>query len=214
MRLTLSFLACAGFVSAGVIIDQPPVDGSAVSVNSSQWLAQSFTLGQTYTNLTMTAWFFSVADNQPYHMTAYLTSSLGFGTTAPALATTSITGATLFGQPKHETLFSGLTLAAGTYYVTLTSPDASPNGAAWLVFTRIGVGDPNAGTLAPGAATGELMDCRAGCSSAFPPDAFFLSSPDYRGAWRLTGDAAVPEPATGGLLALAVVALAWRRRAC
>ena len=85
--------------------------------------------------------------------TAYLMRQIGVGTTAAneVVAPVSITGLT--GVSVTRTLFSGLTLAPGNYYVVLVPTTATPQSmspfAASTATAAVGAGVTALGTAAP-----------------------------------------------------------------
>jgi hypothetical protein len=101
-----------------------------VVVASTQYLQESWTQNTSYTNVNISAWLFGdlgPGGFVPRPGTAYLTSSVPG---APELVQTFV-----FPDPGpnasavNMTLFSGLTLPAGTYFLTLASTD--PEGGGW-----------------------------------------------------------------------------------
>jgi hypothetical protein len=120
---------------------------------------QSWTQNNGYTDVSISAWLFGNFANgvyQPGFGTAYLTSSLPG---APEFEQ-QIVFSNPTGGAKDVTLFSGLNLPAGTYFLTLASMDSRPGGGGgWVDCWETNNSSPcaimlaNGVTLANGMAT-------------------------------------------------------------
>ena len=116
---------------------------------------QSWSQTTTYTNvsITMPLADLSAPPISGVQGTVYLMRQIGVGTTAASevVAPVSITGLT--GLSATRTLFSGLTLALGNYYVVLVPTTATPQSmspfAASTVTLAVGSGAAALGTAAP-----------------------------------------------------------------
>lgn len=119
------FLAVAlAAQSATIVSVSGPVNFSG-SVGSNQAQTAGFTTSQTYTNLTISA-FLSGPAAQTYN--AYLTTAIGPGTTVASQVATLSQNFPGFSPASVTPIFTGLTLAPNTYYLTIFNP-ATTNGA-------------------------------------------------------------------------------------
>jgi hypothetical protein len=206
MRSSLACLIAllsAGFASAGTIISVTgtPNDFS-FSVGGSgadQVLASSWTQTGSYDNVSISAVLANGAT-----MSAFLTDKIGPGTTASdVIASTSVTPST---APETDTIFSGLSLGAGSYYLVLAVPGGATLGGWYGT-------DPATVTTTTDAGVTGALDAFADKPSnlpddAFPPDSAFDATPgdnDENLLFTVTGDAvsATPEPSSFILLGLA-----------
>ena len=102
-------------------------------ISTTNLLAVGWNLPSPAANVTITAY---ISGGAP--VTAYLTTQIGTGTTVSnQIATATVTGNNSSLAPPTA-IFSGLNLAAGTYYLTLTSRVASnaPNVPSWYVVSN------------------------------------------------------------------------------
>lgn len=139
--------------------------------------------------------------------TAYLMTQIGAGTTAAeevvAPVTASITGNP--GLNAMTTIFSGLTLGPGTYYLVL---DPNSTDFQWdLTIPPVVVTDSGV-TAGPSVATDTVI--------AFPPASTF-GSESFSFIYEVTGTVgtgpSTPEPSTAVMLIIGVAAIAaWRKR--
>lgn len=138
---------------------------------------------------------------------AYLMTQVGPGTTVSneiANAPFSVTGTEF--NPTLVTLFSGLTLGPGTYYLVLSAPASEPYGG-WE--SALGTTP----TTAPGVSI--IGQGFSGNSAGYAPSTSFsftsfnsnLNTVEY----DVTGNS-VPEPSTLPLLLLALIALGAAHR--
>lgn len=110
--------------SATTIISVTGPHGSTLALGATnQALVASWSSPNSYSNVSI-----SFQSNfGPFTGTAYLMTQIGPGTTAAhqvAVASYSVTSA----SPTMTTVLSGLTLAAGSYYLVLTASSATPGG--------------------------------------------------------------------------------------
>jgi len=183
-------------LDAGIIISNTGPVGFFAGYSG---MGFSWTMTQAFTNVAISAEIFSA-----FSVDAYLTDSIGPGTTvADEIASAS---SILPSFPAYTTLFSGLSLPAGTYHVLLL--DVSSTGrwvgdASPVLATDPSVTTLNAFSFTPGA---------------YPPDYTSyqdLGTPGIH--FTVTGTPAgdvIPEPSTFGLLGLGLAATAaakWRR---
>lgn len=146
----------------------------------------------------------------------FLTNQIGPGTTSANLITPTVTGtgqANAFPFPGPPTvLFSGLTLDAGTYYLTILGEDNSPSGGIFWE-SKAGLSP----TYGPGV-TGGPFYLASNVSGqfgvldlTFAPASAFADTPLGGSVYySVTGDA--PEPGTVAGVGLGLAFLVWMRR--
>ena len=128
------FFACA--VHAATIVSVTGPASSAPGLQSTQVDGVSFSLSQQFTNVTISVELLAIG--APLTGTAYLTDAIGSTATSAnqiASASFDFPDGTNLGcftdSPPCQMLdlFTGLTLPADTYYLTLVGPDLGPNGS-------------------------------------------------------------------------------------
>ena len=171
-----------------------------------EYLAQSWTTTNAFSNVSISAALESTGDTA-LPATAWLLTALGPSTTAAdILATTNIS--VPVGNTSELPLFSGLDLAAGTYYLLISGPGDLID---WQ-FTNNSNISTGAGTTWNG---GQYSDF-SNLDPAFPPGGDFLpyGDTDNTGIMLVTGDSttATPEPGTWMLIGTGLLGLIGRGR--
>jgi hypothetical protein len=195
-----------------------PVAGGIV-VASVEYLQESWSQSTGLTDVSISAWLFGPVGPGglvPQAGTAYLTSSvLG----EPELMQTFVfPGPGSSDGPGDLTLFSGLTLPEGTYYLTVASTDLP--GGAWVDCYEQPPASPCTATLASGVtlaygtASHSCPSCGDPLDPANPPLSFF--SPTVPNDYFMFAVTTTPEPSSivlfgSGCLFLGFVILGRRR---
>jgi hypothetical protein len=124
---------CAALPVCASTIISTGVGPNGPSVYASQYEEQGWTQTQSYVNVSIQVALYSWTPGMPFDGTAYLTESIGLPATLPALDSVTFSGVTANTTPETITLFSGLSLGPGTYYLTLASTDdwGTQPGAIW-----------------------------------------------------------------------------------
>jgi hypothetical protein len=199
-------LLSAGFASANPIISVTGTHDTAFFVGGSaadEMLVSSWTETGSYINVSISAVLSNQFGGNPNStLSAYLTDRIGPGTTAAdVIASTSISPTTF---DETDTLFTGLSLGAGSYYLVLAAPGKF---AGWW-----GTNSPTITTDTGVTDTGYYYTNLQGNGSpddAFPPASTF--SPDTTDflLYSATGTAssATPEPSSFILAGLAGIFL-------
>ncbi|MEP7367617.1 MAG: hypothetical protein ABI972_30530, partial [Acidobacteriota bacterium] len=189
MYLRLFFLCTAALAAqaATIVSVTGPADfGGSIGTNQAQTLG--FTLGQAYNNLTISAF---IAGPAAETFDAYLTTSIGAGTTVADEITSTTLNFPGFNPGVYTPIFSGLNLLAGTYYLTLFNP----TGSGTLYSTESPVFD-----TAPGSShafSGYFITNDN--PLPYPPSADFVDLEVQAGRTMLYSVNQVPEPASFGL---------------
>lgn len=199
--LALFVLAAALPVPAAPIVS---VTGTSLGTQLGDALGVSWYQSGTYENVVITASISSHSFTEPGDGAMYLTRSRGPGTTVAD----EIASINLYNIPRvgpDLTLFSGLTLGPGTYYLTLAHDLGGIYGLGWRATNP----DPPVNFAASGNVLGPDM-VAAGVGYA-PAMTFFLNERGY--LFSVSGDvpAAVPEPSTFFLLVPAITIMGWIR---
>jgi hypothetical protein len=181
---------------------------SASSTGSlSELSAISWTQTGSYSSVDILANISDSAGSGTATATAYLLTQIGAGTSAAnevvAPVTASITGNP--GLNAMTTIFSGLTLGPGTYFLVL---DPNSTDFHWdLTIPPVVVTDSGV-TAGPSEATATV--------AGFPPASAF-GGESFSFIYEVTGTtgvgASTPEPSTAVMLIVGVAAIAaWRKR--
>ena len=168
----------------------------------------SWTQSDAYTNVSVEATLRSNIGGAPALGTAYLTNLIG------SLATPANNVATPFsisignGSFAPISLFSGLTLGPGKYYLVI-----SPAGGVTDTALRWAGKNPNTETLGAGVTSNQdgMVYNVGDFNAAYPPASTF----GLKGRtllFSVTGDAQIPEPATGAIVLAGLCGLALLRR--
>lgn len=191
--------------AASIIIDR--ASGSpAGAIGDLQYV--SWTQSSTFTNVSVSATLVNanpvvVTVPPPATGTAYLMNQVGPGTTSANEVTSPFSLSVPSTTLSSISLFSGLTLNSGTYFLVI-----SPNDLylAWGY-------DGSAVTTTAGGVTANRDGFRNGPPALYPPATGF-SQKGQQLLFSVTGDSGqIPEPATAGLVLAALCGLAlWRRR--
>jgi hypothetical protein len=203
LLLPLLVFACpASFAGSLLTTGGTPI--SNVTVFEELFHSVSWTFSGSFTNVEV-AVSLTNGDNEGGHQgTAYLMTQIGPGTTAAhELATTPFTFAPVagFDQLSYVSLFSGLSLGPGSYYVVMTSSGCGACGIT--VFS-------DSSTTAPGVTIGSARFTNTPAMDPYAPaSTWFGGGNDL--FYTLSGDA-VPEPGTIVLFAAGLVAIGLTRR--
>ena len=171
-------------------------------------------MSQAYTGVSISAAIATGFQGDPALATAYLTTKAGPGTTlADVVASRSFLlpyFLPLRSAPDY-TIFTGLNLNPGTYYLIVTTPFDGSGARGWR-----GTSSNPGITLASGVTLNSSIDTTTGNGdAAFAPDSNFVTTANYF-QFSVQGISAnaVPEPGSIGLLAsgIAAVWVVGRRR--
>ena len=187
---------------SSVIVDYAdPGTLAGDAINAGQWLRASWTVTREYRNVAITVPLRSWTDGQTFTLAAWLTSGTGPGAPDP-IAMTSYTNATNSPTWLNVSLFSGLSLGPGTYYLTLSSNDAAGRlpGALWKDWAVPAITDEGATRNPFGAVGGGL----GVMNPAYPPASTFQVPDEAPLLYTVTGDP-VPEPSSLALIGAAIL---------
>jgi hypothetical protein len=182
---------------------------SCLGINCfSQVLMASWTSTVDYDNVSIAVEIGT--DDPTATISAFLTTQIGLGTTAAADELAAVTLAPP-STDSVETLFTGASLPAGTYYLVLSGPAAGSSAPYWYSFdtptvtTGIGVtaGDPGVANLFDGTV-----------NSLYAPASIFDTANPIFPAILVAGTpvANTPEPPSWLLLVVGLALCAFSRR--
>jgi hypothetical protein len=194
--------------------------------------ATGWTQTGTYQNVSVAALLDTLQD--PASGTAFLVDSIGAGTTVAnqiAVAPFSVPAFVSPFSSSFTTLFSGLTLGPGTYYLVLTGTSSSGIPASWRFDSPFAVQTDAGVTSDPRVYCASNLDpvqfnpaCGFPLSGYIPASAFqdlnqanSGACPTCRFSLLVTSDAAAPEPpdwnlVAAGLLFVTLTGDRWRTR--
>jgi hypothetical protein len=190
-RAFLLTMIASAFVSADTIVSVTgPASGVEYTIDTGTFLAPSWTQTSSYTGVSITAELAGTGSG-----VAYLTSGIGPGT-PPANVLDSFDFTFPGATPTNLSLFSGLSLGPGTYYLLIAGATSSSQNSGWEIPS------PQTFTTAPGVTRpmGYYYTSNSGGSyTDYPFDN--AGEPIY----SVTGTASsTPEPQTGALAGLAL----------
>ena len=185
----------AGPASAATLFQVTGPVGIAWTSSASQVLYASWTQSASFTNVDVSALLGGTGT-----ASAFLTDQIGAGTTVGnVIASTTLSYP---GSATLTSLFSGLSLGAGTYYLIIGGTGAGNWSQA----------DPPTVTTDPsvsGNGYGFCSSVPGSCNFGFTPASTFVAFDILQSQLLVTGDASgVPEPSTAATAAIALLALA------
>jgi hypothetical protein len=214
--VSVALLSCVAFapaVLADTIISSTGTGlyGFSLGGSGDQVLYASWTTLGAYSNVDIAA---EVGSSGASSSTiyAYLTTVVGPSETgADVVASTTITPSS---ETEMDTIFTGLNLGAGAYYLVLTGGDSDSTFAAWEGTGAATVATTGAGVTFSGDGG---ADAGEGTNNSNPPASTFTNtSADAGLLFQVTGDAVspVPEPDSISFMLTAGLAGFWlyRRR--
>jgi hypothetical protein len=211
-------LAGLGVAQAATVVSvSGPNDINTAVTTLGNSLAVGFSLGSSYTNGSVAASLIAFGGGGTWNLDAYLTTRVGPGTTAADVVahraeTITIPGSS-YSTPYNITpftVFSGLNLNAGSYYLILAGTYGTAN-VSW-VETRASVT-----TTALDAGASVLATALMAAGDPFLPASGFIDiSGDIGNSfwYDVTGDRVLtgtPEPTSMALCVVPLLSLAGRR---
>jgi len=197
---TTSFLLLVPLVADTIISTDVGTTGCCYSILNIYNAEAGWSQSSTFDNVTITAEIDPGSDSGGSG-TAYLMTQIGPGTSvADQIGTATFTASGLSFTAQLNTLFTGLTLGPGNYYLVLSSPD----GLGWEA------ADPGA-SVVTGAGVNLLS-----LNSTFPnAPAAYAPASDFSGAlgnnpqFTVTGSpvSSVPEPGSLALVSAILLGL-------
>ena len=202
-RIAALAAALAASSQAGTIASETGTYGYGYTANGQNTVAITWTQTQAYQNVTISAPLYGFGSSTT--TLVQLTNALGSGTTAAANQIASATVTDSIGSPSFVTLFTGLSLGPGTYYVVASQ------GFAWYGNTT--------GTTTGAAGVSGIANLytTAGVNS-YAPSSTFGVDPGNQFFFSVTGNAvaSTPEPASTLMVCVSIVGMIGyrgRRRA-
>jgi hypothetical protein len=208
MRLPIRFLVAAAILATATIAARADAiagvtGGTLTNFQSNDPEGISWTQTGSYRDVTISA-FLSSLGGSGGTGTIYLTDQIGLGTTvANQIAVTTVSGLA-FEPATATTLFSGLDLGPGTYYL-ITASNLGGDGLAWNLY--------NGAAAIPGISGTNNFDEFANGEAAYPPASSFFSVGTNELDFAVTGNiAATPEPSSLILLGTGLVSIVGMTR--
>jgi hypothetical protein len=206
----LAALLVATPLDAGTIVSVTGTYGQAIELASSQQAAASWSSTVAYDDVAITADIQHLFTAMSFTGTAWLMSQIGpAATVSDEIASSSFT-TTAF--ESTATVFTGLDLLPGTYYLVLAaSPDSA--GVSWLT-TDTPFPPPNP---VPAITTGSGVSYRGdftdlgGVDTAFIPTSTFSGPSNDDLIFSVSGTQATPEPSSASMLLLGSLGLILSR---
>lgn len=171
----------------------------------------SWTQTSTYTNVSVSATVGSLSASDEL-FEAYLTSAVGPSATAGDVLASGVFTANTKNAVSDFTsvsLFSNLTLGAGTYYLVLFNSDTNPRSQ--IRWARGDTTTVDAGVTGPTEGYANINGSGS-VDALHPYQSVFLGSDQTDNVFSVVGTAAVPEPSTITLLTTGVGCLLHGRR--
>jgi hypothetical protein len=203
-------IVLAQICPASTIVDVSGASNEAYTIVQYQWLATSWTQSGSFTDVSISApvSIYDRTTDPPLSIEAYLVQDLGSSAISDTLvASQSIALGTTV---EDVTLFSGLDLGAGTYYLVLAQPTLTiPAKDGLWYFSTSPVITTGAGVTL-GAEYSTTGDQEADFNRVYPPGSPFpVDTVDSQLLFSVTGSpvSAVPEPSLSLEVGLAIGAL-------
>ena len=201
--LAFTLLACSGTAISGVIVSVGgPVFGytgaAGISAGWSMSAAQTVTISAHLGN----------GNSLPSAGIAYLTNSIGPGTTLANEISEANVLLTCTFCDQDVVLFSGLNLPAGNYWITFGAPAPPTSYLNWAASNPASVA---AGSGSSYTGFAYLVDGYG----TFPPGSSFIfpaQLSQFAYQFSVTSAASIPEPATLSLVGITLLALSRRSR--
>ncbi|MBL8218206.1 MAG: PEP-CTERM sorting domain-containing protein [Bryobacterales bacterium] len=194
-----------------------PNDVNTATSGLSNNMGVAFSLANDTNNVSISVGLVSFHGGGDWNLEAYLTTQIGPGTTAASHEVTSL--AQIITLPHSDTfppftispftVFSGLNLSAGNYYLTLSGTFNTAN--AWWVSSP----DANASTTTAAGSTVIDPAYMLGIPEPYLPSSFVGDIDGYKLWFTVTGDPVdnnVPEPTTTALTLIGGLVLLHLRR--
>jgi hypothetical protein len=208
MRLPIRYLVAAAILATATIAARADAiagvtGGTVIGIEVNDPEGISWTQTGSYKDVTISAFLSSIGGNNGTG-TIYLTDQIGPGTTtANQIAETAVSG--LATTPATATtLFTGLDLGPGTYYL-ITASNLGGGGLGW--------NDYDGATAIPGISGTNNFDEFGQGEAAYPPASSFFTVGTNEFGFEVTGNiAATPEPSSLILLGTGLLSIVGMTR--